>query len=140
MTTRPTILSYPVDMSAPSFRLASTVLGTSDPRGLATFYRALLDWELLDDEDEWVVLKPAGGGSGLSFQKEDGHVPPSWPAGPGDQQMQSHLDIGVDDLFAGEARARSLGASLASYQPQDDVRVMLDPAGHPFCLFQMRTG
>jgi len=20
-------------------------------------------------------------------------------------------------------------------QPQDDVRVMLDPAGHPFCLF-----
>jgi hypothetical protein len=21
------------------------------------------------------------------------------------------------------------------HQPQDDVRVMLDPAGHPFCLY-----
>ena len=26
------------------------------------------------------------------------------------------------------------GATLAEHQPQDDVRVMLDPAGHPFCL------
>ena len=24
---------------------------------------------------------------------------------------------------------------MAEHQPQDDVRVMLDPAGHPFCLF-----
>lgn len=25
--------------------------------------------------------------------------------------------------------------TLAQFQPQDDVRVYLDPAGHPFCLF-----
>ncbi len=25
-------------------------------------------------------------------------------------------------------------------QPQDDVRVMLDPAGHPFCLFATSEG
>jgi hypothetical protein len=25
--------------------------------------------------------------------------------------------------------------ALADFQPQDDVRVCLDPAGHPFCLF-----
>jgi hypothetical protein len=24
---------------------------------------------------------------------------------------------------------------LAEFQPQDDVRVYLDPAGHPFCLY-----
>jgi hypothetical protein len=24
---------------------------------------------------------------------------------------------------------------LADYQPQDDVRVCLDPDGHPFCLW-----
>ena len=23
----------------------------------------------------------------------------------------------------------------AAYQPQDDLRVLFDPAGHPFCLF-----
>jgi hypothetical protein len=24
---------------------------------------------------------------------------------------------------------------VADFQPQDDVRVLRDPAGHPFCLF-----
>ena len=81
------------------------------------------------------MLKPPGGSTGLSFQREDSHVPPTWPAGPGDQQMQAHLDISVTHLESGVRRAESLGATLASYQPQDDVRVMLDPAGHPFCLF-----
>jgi len=122
-------------MSAPAFRLSSTVLGTSDPRGLAAFYRELLGWAVRVDSPEWVVLKPPDGAIAPSFQLEGGHVPPSWPAGPGDQQMQAHLDIAVDDLAAGVARAKALGASVASEQPQDDVRVLFDPAGHPFCLF-----
>ncbi|MCW2790905.1 MAG: hypothetical protein JWO76_3 [Nocardioides sp.] len=123
-------------MTTPAFRLSSTVLGTPDPRGLASFYRELLGWEVRADREEWVVLKPADGGPGLAFQREDNHVPPTWPAAPGEQQMQSHLDIGVGDLAAGVQRAQPLGATLASYQPQDDVRVLLDPAGHPFCLFE----
>jgi catechol 2,3-dioxygenase-like lactoylglutathione lyase family enzyme len=126
-------------MTTPRFALRSTVLGTPDPRGLASFYRALLGWELIEESDEWVVLKPEGNrdGTGLSFQLEEGHTPPTWPAGEGDQQMQLHLDIGVDDLAEGEARALALGAAQASYQPQHDVRVLLDPAGHPFCLFEV---
>ena len=103
------------------FRLSSTVLAAPDPRALAAFYRALLDWETRDDEPDWVVLKPRGTGHGA--------------ATGGDQQMQAHLDIGVPDLAAGVARAEELGAVQAATQPQDDVRVMLDPAGHPFCLF-----
>jgi hypothetical protein len=39
------------------------------------------------------------------------------------------------DLESEVARAEVLGARQAEWQPQDDVRVMLDPAGHPFCLF-----
>lgn len=113
------------------------MLGTSDPRGLGSFYQALLGWEVLDDSADWVKIKPVGGGTGLAFQREDSHVPPTWPPVPGDQQMQAHLDIGVSDLPAGEARALALGASLAPDQPQDDVRVLLDPAGHPFCLFAL---
>jgi Glyoxalase-like domain len=46
-----------------------------------------------------------------------------------------HLDIQVDDLDAAGAHAVAVGATLADYQPQDDVRVYLDPVGHPFCLF-----
>lgn len=122
-------------MTALTFRLSNTVLGAPDPRALGRFYRELLGWELREEEPEWVVLKPPGGMIGLAFQLEDGHVPPTWPAGPGDQQMQAHLDIGVADLEAGVAHAESLGARQAGHQPQDDVRVMLDPAGHPFCLF-----
>src|SRR5688572_16296664 len=125
-------------MTTPRFDLRSTVLGTPDPRGLASFYRTLLDWDVVEEEREWVVLKPQGNrdSTGLSFQLEERHVPPTWPAGEGDQQMQLHLDIRVDDLAEGETRALALGAALASHQPQDDVRVLLDPAGHPFCLFQ----
>ncbi len=124
----------------PEFRISSTVLGASDPRALADFYRALLpDWETLVDLPQWVKIKPPGGGHGLAFQLEEHHLEPTWPAGPGDQQMQAHLDIGASDLAAGIEYAEARGARLAAYQPQDDVRVMLDPAGHPFCLFQLPT-
>jgi catechol 2,3-dioxygenase-like lactoylglutathione lyase family enzyme len=102
---------------------------------LGSFYRDLLGWEVVDDEPDWVMLRPPGGGTGLSFQEEPQHRAPVWPAGPDDQQMQAHLDIAVDDLDSGVAFALSLGATLAVAQPQDDVRVLLDPAGHPFCLF-----
>ena len=43
--------------------------------------------------------------------------------------------VDVDDLDVAGAYATSVGARLAAYQPQDDVRVYLDPVGHPFCLF-----
>ena len=49
--------------------------------------------------------------------------------------MMLHLDIKVDDLDAATAYAQRVGAVLAHHQPQDDVRVLLDPAGHPFCLW-----
>jgi catechol 2,3-dioxygenase-like lactoylglutathione lyase family enzyme len=71
----------------------------------------------------------------LSFQTERGYVPPVWPAGPGDPQMSMHLDFEVDDLDVATAQAVAAGAILAGFQPQDDVRVFLDPAGHPFCFF-----
>ena len=46
-----------------------------------------------------------------------------------------HLDIKVDDLEAAVAHALASGARLADHQPRERVRVLLDPAGHPFCLF-----
>ena len=49
--------------------------------------------------------------------------------------MMMHLDVEVDDLPSAVDHALAIGATLAEFQPQDDVRVLLDPAGHPFCLF-----
>jgi hypothetical protein len=40
----------------------------------------------------------------------------------------------VGDLDSAVAEAVALGASVADTQPQDNVRVLRDPAGHPFCL------
>jgi catechol 2,3-dioxygenase-like lactoylglutathione lyase family enzyme len=119
--------------------LSNTVLGTPDPPGLAEFYRELLGWVYRDEDhasdDTWVVIKPPGGGTGLSFQLEKDHQPPQWPTTGESQQMQLHLDIGVEDLGRWVEKAEGLGARQADWQPQDDVRVLLDPAGHPFCLF-----
>ncbi len=49
--------------------------------------------------------------------------------------MMLHLEIRVEDLEAALAHAVECGATPADYQPQDDVRVCLDPVGHPFCLW-----
>ena len=44
-------------------------------------------------------------------------------------------DLQVTDLEGAAQDAVALGATLPEFQPQDDVRVLLDPAGHPFCLW-----
>ncbi|GAA0944011.1 VOC family protein [Pseudonocardia zijingensis] len=115
--------------------LSATVLDAPDPRALAAFYQRLFGWPVVEDDPTWVTLRPPGGGYGLSFQLEEHHVRPSWPADPQRQQMQLHLDIEVEDLDGAVAYALDAGASLAEFQPQEHVRVLLDPAGHPFCFF-----
>ena len=121
---------------APRLRVSHVNLGCPDVAALLGFYQRLLGWEVEEADDDWAVLRNPDGGVGLAFQTEVDHVAPVWPAtGPGDQQMQLHLDIEVDDLEAAVALAVEAGATLAEFQPQDGVRVCLDPAGHPFCLF-----
>lgn len=115
--------------------LTGVVLDSPNARELAAFYRRLLGWNAIQDEADWVTLGAPGGGAGLSFQTETRYVRPVWPASPGDPQMSVHLDIRVEHLDEAGAHAEKAGATLADYQPQDDVRVYLDPAGHPFCLY-----
>ena len=119
-------------------RVSTVVLDAHDAHELAGFYRRLLGYEIRREEPDWVLIGPPPGTEGVSlaFETERAFVPPVWPGrAPGDQQMMLHLDIEVDDLAAETERAVAEGARLAEYQPQDDVRVLLDPAGHPFCLW-----
>jgi hypothetical protein len=125
-------------------QITGPVLDASDAVGLARFYEQLLGWEMVEcegprpgypPEDGWAKIRSPEATMKLEFQWEEHYTPPVWPPVPGQQQMMIHLDIGADDLDAAVALAIELGATVADHQPQDDVRVMLDPAGHPFCLF-----
>jgi catechol 2,3-dioxygenase-like lactoylglutathione lyase family enzyme len=131
-------------MVQPRTRISAAVLDGPDPRTLAAFYERLLRWTVVvseparpgePPEDGWVMLRPPAGGTGLSFQFDANFVRPRWPAASGEQQMMIHLDIAVEDLDVAVAFARELGATVSDHQPQEAVRVMLDPVGHPFCLF-----
>ena len=122
-------------MEPPLMTITAVVLDSPDADELAGFYQRLLGWPRRADEPGWVALSAPDGGTGLSFQTEEAYVKPRWPAIPGDQQMMSHLDIEVDDLEEAGAHAVAAGATLAEFQPQSHVRVYLDPAGHPFCLW-----
>jgi catechol 2,3-dioxygenase-like lactoylglutathione lyase family enzyme len=122
-------------MNSPTFRLQTVCIDCDDANAMADFYGRLLGWEATFREPEWVLMRDPNGGTGLSFQAESRYRRPTWPEQQAGQDKMLHLDIKVEDLDAAVAHALASGAQLADHQPQERVRVMLDPAGHPFCLF-----
>ena len=129
-------------------RISGPVLDAPDVAALTRFYEQLLGWEVEDIDgprpgrpagDGWSRLRPADGSTKIEIQFEERYVRPVWPGAPGTQGMQIHLDIWVEDVAAGVAWATACGATEAEHQPEDRdhdrLRIMLDPAGHPFCLW-----
>lgn len=124
-------------------RLRSTVLDTTDVPTLAEFYRRLLGWSYpegfdIEEFTDWrSIVGPAG--ERLSFQQVDELPATTWPSAEVPQQL--HLDFQVDDradLEENHQRALELGAVVRfdqSDDPDEPLRVYLDPAGHTFCLF-----
>ncbi|MEV0284302.1 MULTISPECIES: VOC family protein [unclassified Kribbella] len=131
-------------MTRPRMRIgAVTITAAPAPhaRELARFYEQLLGWRIVDEGPKggWVQLHPPEGETdrtllGINIESDQEHERPTWPSKPGGQNATMHLDIGVDDLDEAVAWALQAGASLAEDQPQEHVRVMLDPHGNPFCL------
>lgn len=111
------------------------VLDTPDAPTLAQFYADLLGWEVASSKPQFATVGPPDGVAYLGFQTSPTYVRPVWPPADNAQQMMMHLDFEVTDLDAATAHAVELGAQPAELQPQDNVRVMLDPVGHPFCLY-----
>lgn len=121
-----------------SARLSTVGLDARDAHEPAWFCVRLLGYEVRAEGPHWMLIGPPGGAAGMALasETEPGYVPPVWPTrNPGDQQMMLHFGVEVDDLDAETARAVAEGATLAGHQPQDDVRVLFDPSGHPFCLW-----
>lgn len=111
-----------------------TAIEAPDPASLARFYSALLDWPISHEEPGTTVLAAPEGSVFMVFQQATNYEAPVWPPDEGQQRPMMHHDFQVGDLDSAVEEAVALGATVASLQAQDNVRVLLDPAGHPFCL------
>jgi catechol 2,3-dioxygenase-like lactoylglutathione lyase family enzyme len=117
------------DAVGPVMGLFAATIDAPDAPALARFYAALLGMEVTYEGPEGALI--AGDGKSVMFQQVSEYNPPQWPDPA--RPQQAHLDILVDDLDAGEARALELGASRLA-GAAEGFRVFADPAGHPFCL------
>jgi catechol 2,3-dioxygenase-like lactoylglutathione lyase family enzyme len=112
-------------------RLGAVALDAPDPARLARFYQAALDLEVMFSNESFVALK--GAGILVTVQGVPGLPPVTWPEG--DVPKQIHLELAVDDLDTSEKALLEAGATRAATQPAPDRwRVLIDPAGHPFCI------
>lgn len=113
-------------------RLGSVALDCVDPGVLGTFWADLLGGEIAFISDAFVAVKTDK--IWIAAVAVDDYRTPTWPGG--DVPKQMHLDLAVTgDLDEAEAEAVLLGATRATTQPAPNrFRVLLDPAGHPFCL------
>ncbi|HEV2067080.1 MAG TPA: VOC family protein [Thermomicrobiales bacterium] len=115
----------------PAIKLDAVTIDCPDAKALATFYHQLTGMRIVEVEDGYEPVV-AGKPIDLMFQEIDTYQPPTWPTQERGQQI--HLDCTCRDIEAGAAFAESIGARRALEQPGERWRVMLDPAGHPFCL------
>ncbi|MEU6584014.1 VOC family protein [Nocardia sp. NPDC046763] len=116
--------------------LGSITVDCDDPAVLANFWAELLGGVIAASSEKFVGVKLPH--VILTAIRIPNYQPPFWP----DQNppKQIHLDLSVADLDAAQAEAVRLGARLCDYQPAPDKRrVLLDPAGHPFCLCLPRS-
>jgi predicted enzyme related to lactoylglutathione lyase len=86
---------------------------------------------VLHKEDEYAMIGDSVGAP-IGFGRVDGYQPPAWPDAASPKRF--HLDFYVDDLDDAAKKCTDLGGTLAEHQPGERWRVILDPAGHPFCV------
>ena len=115
-----------------AIRYGAVTFDCPDPAELARFYGDALGLPVTYSSDDFVMLGQEGS-AGLGFNRLADYRRPTWP--DPSQEKQAHLELGVDDLDDAQARLLALGAVEPAVQPQPGRwRVLLDPAGHPFCI------
>lgn len=119
-------MSESVDRS--DLRFVGVSLDCADPAELAEFYLQLLGGRLLWNRPTSVGVQVPG--ILLIPQRVANYRPPVWPG-----TSIVHVDLTAGEhLEAPTQRAVALGARLADPQPDPRWSVLLDPAGHPFCI------
>lgn len=102
------------------------------PAALGTWWRAALDWVVVNDDPEEFEIRPAPDRlPGLLFVSASDHKT---------IKNRLHLDFRPDDRDAEVARLLSLGAVRADIgQGEQHWVVLRDPEGNEFCVLGPHT-
>src|SRR4051794_18948335 len=125
----PTGQRPPMIADMPS-RIAVIAIDSVDPRPIADFWCAVLDWKVIEEDDEVISIGPADR---------------SWPTidvvrVPEGKSVKNrlHLDLRADGVTTAEEldRLLELGARRVDVGQGPDVSwvVLGDPEGNEFCL------
>ncbi|HET9870965.1 MAG TPA: VOC family protein [Propionibacteriaceae bacterium] len=116
--------------------IGAITIDCSDAEVLRRFYSEALEGGVVPAHPQALRV----GELMLVFRELEGWVPPIWPGG--NMQMHFEVLVPVGELERQAERLVSLGAQKSSHQDPNDpgLIVFLDPAGHPFCLFEDPEG
>jgi predicted enzyme related to lactoylglutathione lyase len=116
--------------SAMPSRIAVIAVDSNDPRTVADFWCAVLDWRVTDEGDEGVSIAAADG----SWPTIDFLVVPEGKT----IKNRLHLDLRADGVTTAAEldRLLALGARRVDVGQGPDVSwvVLADPEGNEFCL------
>jgi hypothetical protein len=121
--------------ASPVMQVAGVTIDCDDPVATASFYAQALVG-IMSHEDETGAQVRLADGQLLLFRHVVGYRRPTWPSQ--ELPIQLHFEYYVDDVRNAEAQLERLGATTADFQDKHDADliVMLDPAGHPFCIIK----
>ena len=117
-------------MTPPTPNLAMITLDCADPEPVSRFWSELLGWDRIYLDENAAMLQ--GPTHALGFGRVENYTAPNWPNSNGSKQF--HFDLAADDIDATAQHCVELGATQPVEQPGDTWLVLIDPAGHPFCV------
>jgi hypothetical protein len=113
--------------------MTELVLDCRDPHGLARFWSQVLDYRIVDEDEDTAEIAPPEGTPSpvtLLFSRSDD---------PKKDKLRLHIDVSATDRSQDEELARllDLGARHIDLgQGEQSWYVLVDPEGHEFCLLR----
>jgi hypothetical protein len=111
-------------------RIAALAIDSVNPRPIAEFWCTVLDWKIIEEDEEGISIGPADG----SWPRIDVIVVPESKT----MKNRLHLDLRADGVSTAEELERllELGARRVDIGQGPEVSwvVLADPEGNEFCL------
>ncbi len=114
-------------------RFYTVVVDSADPHSLARFWAAVLDWKVVYEEPDEVVVA----------RDEDTYPALVFVPVPEAKSLKNrlHIDLAPEDRDAEVERIIALGATHADIGQGDETWIVLaDPEGNEFCVLSAREG